>query len=138
MIKTIMLLLLFSQFFLKSNAMDNFDKSMRERANKQMDESEMPRKVWNNEIFDKLYYEMPEDQFMNLLSQFIIKENKGVYYLREPRYKEMGRVTFIDNKLVKYEKYGAQYGIPGTGSYRDVTFLLRIREEMGGPQGSSE
>jgi hypothetical protein len=115
--------------------MDNFDKSMRERANKQMDESEMPRKVWNNEIFDKLYYEMPEDQFVNFLSQFIIKENKGVYYLREPRYKAMGRVTFIDNKLVKYEKYGAQYGIPGTGSYHDVTFLLRIREEV---EGSSE
>ncbi|MCU0666097.1 MAG: hypothetical protein MUF05_03270 [Candidatus Omnitrophica bacterium] len=109
--------------------MEKIDKTLTDRAKRQVDESvkeaNKREQFWRNNIETKIYVGMTIDDFKNLFRDYITKEEGNVIYFTEPETGEKSRVTFTDGLLSKYERFGRWYGIYGTGSYGDITSVLR-------------
>lgn len=122
--------LLFLIMFLTINiipcfSMEKIDRAMVDRANRQMDEGRNNEELWRKNIEAKIYVGMSIDDFKSLFQDCITKEEENIIYFSEPETGGKSRVTFTDDLLSKYERFGRWYGIYGTGNYADVTFALR-------------
>ena len=81
--------------------------------------------LWEKKIYSVLYVGMSKEEFKEKFSENILKETPYIIYFHVPGTGEKARVTFENNRLVKYELLGSFYGIPGTGHYSNATSTLR-------------